>query len=179
MKFLVDRTTGKLAKKLRALGFDAAYWAAGPIEEAAREARAGGRMFLTRSRRIPAAGQDLQVTIVEANSPADQVREVLRKLRLEPREEAFFSRCLLCNEELQPVSKVEVEGRVPEFIYRGYDSFHLCPRCRRIYWPGTHLERMKREVGRILPGRDEGSREVEGKGKMPGGESQREKGAEG
>jgi uncharacterized protein len=170
MKFLADRTTGKLAKKLRALGFDAASWAAGPVEEAAREARVGGRMFLTRSRRIPGAGQDLEVMIVEANSPAEQVREVLRKLRLEPREESFFSRCLRCNEELQPVAKSEVEGRVPEFIYRGYDSFHLCPRCRRIYWPGTHLEKMKREVGRILPGGEEGSRGAEEKGKMPDGE---------
>jgi len=154
MKFLVDKTTEKLAKKLRALGFDAAYWAAGSIEEAARKARAEGRMFLTRSRRIPGAGKDLQVTIVEANNPGEQVCEVLQKLRLVPREEEFFSRCLLCNEELQPVAKGEVEGRVPDFIYRGYDSFHLCPRCRRIYWPGTHLEKMKREVGRILPGKD-------------------------
>ena len=163
MKFLVDRTTGKLGKKLRALGFDAASWPAGPIEEAAREARAGGRMYLTRSRRVPGEGQGLQVTIVEANSPAEQVREVLQKLRLEPREEAFFSRCLLCNEELRPVAKAEVEGRVPEFIYRGYDSFHLCPRCRRVYWPGTHLEKMKREVGRILPAGGEGAREENGK----------------
>jgi uncharacterized protein with PIN domain len=96
------------------------------------------------------------------------VREVLQKLRLEPREEEFFSRCLLCNEELQPVAKGEVEGRVPDFIYRGYESFHLCPRCRRIYWPGTHLEKMKREVSRILPGKDGVLREVNGK--VSGGE---------
>jgi uncharacterized protein with PIN domain len=176
MKFLVDRTTGKLAKKLRALGFDAASWTAGPIEEAVREARAGGRMFLTRSRRIPGAGEGLQVTIVEANNPAEQVREVFQKLRLELREEWFFSRCLLCNEELLPVAKGEVEGRVPDFIYRGYDSFRLCPRCRRVYWPGTHLEKMKREVGRILPGKDKDPRGT--KGKTPGEERSQEKGAE-
>ena len=176
MKFLLDRTTGKLAKKLRALGFDAAYREAGSIEEAAREARAGGRMFLTRSRRIPGVEKDLQITIIEANNPAEQVREVLRKLRLEPREEGFFSRCLLCNEELLPMAKGEVEGRVPEFIFRGYDSFHLCPRCRRIYWPGTHLEKMKKEVGRILPSKEEDSRETEGK--PPRGEREPEKGAE-
>jgi uncharacterized protein with PIN domain len=158
MKFLVDRTAGKLAKKLRALGFDAACWPAGPVEEAAREARAGGRMFLTRSRRISGAGKGLQVTVIEANDPGEQVREVLRKLQLEAREGDFFSRCLPCNEKLQPVAKEKVEGRVPDFIYREYDSFHLCPRCRRVYWPGTHLEKMKREVGRILPG---GEREPE------------------
>jgi len=154
MRFLTDRTTGKLAKKLRALGFDVLYWGEGQIEEAARVALAEGRMFLTRSRRIPALEKDLQVTIVEANSPREQVREVLQKLRLEAPEEKYFSRCLPCNEELQPVPKEEVEGRVPDFIFRGYDSFHICPRCRRVYWPGTHLERMKREVDRILSAED-------------------------
>jgi len=154
MKFLTDRTTGKLAKKLRALGFDVLYWGEGQIEEAARAALAEGRMFLTRSRRIPALGKDLQVTILEADSPREQVREVLQKLRLEPPVEKYFSRCLLCNEELHPVPKEEVEERVPDFIFRDYDSFHICPRCRRVYWPGTHLEKMKKEVDRILSGED-------------------------
>jgi len=153
MKFLADRTTGKLAKKLRALGFDAAYWGGGPVEEAARAALTEGRMFLTRSRRIPAVGKDLQVTFLEANDPREQVREVLQKLHLRPSDELYFSRCLLCNEELHPVTKGEVEGRVPDFIYRNCDSFCLCPRCRRVYWPGTHMDKMKEEVGRVLPGR--------------------------
>lgn len=157
---MTDRTTGKLAKKLRALGFDASYWGEGQIEEAARAALVEGRMFLTRSRRIPALGKDFQVTIVEANRPREQVREVLQKLRLESPEEKYFSRCLLCNEELRPVPKEEVEGRVPDFIFRDYDSFHLCPRCRRVYWPGTHLEKMKKEVDRILGGENQADLEI-------------------
>jgi len=176
MKFLTDRTTGKLAKKLRALGFDVACWAAGTFDEAARAARAEGRVLLTRTRRVMAAGNDLQVMVVGADSPAEQVGEVLRKLRLEPREEAFFSRCLLCNEALRPVAKGEVEGKVPDFIFRGYDSFQVCPRCRRIYWPGTHLERMKREAGRILSGREGPSPGAEGDGKTTCGVRPGEKG---
>jgi uncharacterized protein with PIN domain len=160
MRFLTDRTTGKLAKKLRALGFDVLYWGEGQIEEAARAALAEGRVFLTRSRRIPALGNDLRVTVVEADGPREQVREVLQKLRLEPPEGKYFSRCLLCNEELHPVPKEEVEGRVPDFIFRDYDSFHICPRCRRVYWPGTHLEKMKKEVERILSGEDERNQKI-------------------
>jgi uncharacterized protein with PIN domain len=155
MKFLADRTTGKLAKKLRALGFDVLYRGEGRIEEAVQAARAEGRMFLTRSRRIPASEEDLQVMILEANSPRDQVREVLQKLRLEPPRGKYFTRCLLCNEELLPATKGEVEGRVPDFIFRGHDFFHRCPRCRRVYWPGTHLEKMRQEVDRILSGEDQ------------------------
>ena len=115
---------------------------------------------------------------MEADSPREQVREVLAKTPLEPSEEKYFSRCLLCNEILLPVPKEEVEGRVPDFIYRAYDSFHACPRCRRVYWPGTHLQRMKKEVDRILSGEDKANGEMidratkgvcrrkEGRGKM-------------
>jgi uncharacterized protein with PIN domain len=146
MKFLADRTTGKLARKLRALGFDVVYWGGGQVEEAARAAAAGGRMFLTRSRRALGEGPGLQVTVVEADDPREQTREVLAKLRLEPPAEGLFSRCLKCNETLVAASKEEVEGRVPDFIFRSYDSFHVCPRCHRVYWPGTHLQRMRREL---------------------------------
>jgi hypothetical protein len=151
MKFLADRTTGKLARKLRALGFDVVYRGEGQLEEAAKVASAEGRMFLTRSRRLPDKGLDLQVTVVEMDDPREQVREVLTKLKLEPQEDQYFSRCLMCNEILLTVSKKEeVEGRVPDFIYRSYDAFHACPRCHRVYWPGTHLQRMKSEIAQSV-----------------------------
>jgi hypothetical protein len=153
MKFLADRTTGKLARKLRALGLDVLYWRGGQLEEAARAAFSEGRILLTRSRRLTGKGTEQLVTVIEADDPRDQVREVLSKLKLQPPADKFFSRCLMCNETLLPVSKEEVEGRVPDFIYRSYDSFHVCPRCRRVYWPGTHLKRMKRDMDQAVPRR--------------------------
>lgn len=150
MKFLADRTTGKLARKLRALGCDVVYWGAGPIDGAVQRATAEGRILLTRSRRVPEKEPNLQMMIVEANDPGEQVREVLSKLKLKPPETQFFSRCLMCNEILLSVGKEDVEGKVPDFIYRSYDVFHACPRCRRVYWPGTHLQRMKKEMAQTL-----------------------------
>ena len=100
---------------------------------------------------MPDKGLDLQVIVVEADEPREQVREVLTKLKLEPQEDQFFSRCLMCNEILLTVSKKEeVEGRVPDFIYRSYEAFHACPRCHRVYWPGTHLKRMKSEIAQSV-----------------------------
>ncbi len=150
MKFLADRTTGKLARKLRALGFDVVSWDGGDLEEAAAHASGEGRILLTRSRRVPKSQEEVRVLTLEADQPREQLREVLDKLGLEARPEQFFTRCLICNEILVSVSKEEVEGRVPDFVYRAYHVFHVCPRCRRIYWPGTHLERMKRNLGRAV-----------------------------
>ncbi|MBI4495777.1 MAG: Mut7-C RNAse domain-containing protein [Deltaproteobacteria bacterium] len=153
MKFIVDRTLGKLAGKLRALGFDTRYWEGGRLEEAVQAAAAEERVLLTRSRRLP-SGAD-RVFPVQANDPWEQLREVLSRLRLELREEQFFSRCLRCNALLRQVSKEEVEGRVPDFIFRTYDLFHLCPRCQRVFWPGTHLNRLRADLEKQLTNQDE------------------------
>lgn len=150
MKFLADRTTGKLARKLRLLGFDVLYRGEGQVEEGAQLAFSEGRVFLTRSRRLTEKGREPQIIVVEADEPGEQVREVLAKLELNPEKDQFFSRCLKCNEILLPASKEEVEGRVPDFIFRSYGSFHVCPRCRRVYWPGTHLQRMRKEAAQAI-----------------------------
>jgi uncharacterized protein with PIN domain len=164
MKFLADRTTGKLARKLRALGFDVLYQGGGQLGEAAQVASSEGRWFLTRSRRLPEKGLEVRVIVVEAEDPRKQVREVLTKLKLELKEEKFFSRCLMCNEILLPASKEEVEGKVPDFIYRTYESFHVCPRCRRVYWPGTHLQRMRKDLSSAVAGKSGGLIAKGGKG---------------
>jgi uncharacterized protein with PIN domain len=151
MKFIADRTLGKLARKLRILGFDAIYWGGGNLEEACKAAVAEGRVLLTRSRKIQGKPVDLQFLVIEANNPQEQIRETLSKLHLEPAAEKFFSRCLMCNQDLLPIAKEEAEGKVPDFIYRSYNSFHVCPRCHRIYWPGTHLQKMKKEMEGTIP----------------------------
>ena len=150
MRFIADRTLGKLAKKLRVLGFDVVYWRGGNLEAALKAAAGDGRVLLTRSRRIPEESEGAQILVVEANDPQEQVLQVLSAFNLRPEAGQFFSRCLMCNEVLVPIPKGEAEGKVPDFIHRTYDSFHICPRCRRIYWPGTHFERMKKEMGKNL-----------------------------
>jgi uncharacterized protein len=150
VRFIADRTLGKLAKKLRALGFDVVYWRGGNLEGALKAAAAEGRALLTRSRRVQEKTEDLPIHIVEANDPRQQILEVLAAFKLRPETGQFFSRCLMCNEALVPFPKGEAEGKVPDFIHRTYDSFHICPRCHRIYWPGTHFQRMRKEMGKEM-----------------------------
>ncbi|HSR12370.1 MAG TPA: Mut7-C RNAse domain-containing protein [Thermodesulfobacteriota bacterium] len=150
MKFITDRTVGKLARKLRAMGFDVVSFERGELEEAAVIAVSEGRILLTRSRRAPKSFQGLTAMTLRSDHPEEQAREVLAEFGLEAPAENFFTRCLVCNVILKPLAKEEVEGRVPDFVYRGYETFHTCPRCRRVYWPGTHLQRMKQRIGRAI-----------------------------
>jgi uncharacterized protein with PIN domain len=150
VRFIADRTLGKLAKKLRVLGFDVIYWRGGNLEGALKAAATEGRALLTRSHRVQEKTEGLQVLVVEADDPQEQILQVLSAFKLRPESEQFFSRCLMCNEALNPIPKGDVEGKVPDFIHRTYDAFHICPRCHRIYWPGTHFQRMKKEMAKTL-----------------------------
>ena len=133
MKFIVDRTVGKLGKYLRMLGFDVIYDPGGSREEMAARASNEERVILTRSRKNLGKGDPRGIRWVGSDNPRDQLAEVLGHFRLKPGANRFFSRCLFCNEELLPLAKERAEGKVPDFIYQAYDSFHLCPRCQRIY----------------------------------------------
>lgn len=150
MKFIVDRTVGKLGKCLRLLGFDVVSWLEGSWNEMVKKAGVEERVILTRNQKGREKAGGVPVVVIQNNNPRDQVAEVLDQLRLKPAAEGFFSRCLLCNEILLSIPKEKTEGKVPDFIYRAYDSFHVCPRCQRVYWPGTHLQRMKKELEKMV-----------------------------
>jgi uncharacterized protein len=150
VKFIVDRTVGKLGKCLRILGFDVVSWPEGNRDGMVKKASAEERIVLTRSQKGQEKEGGVPIVSIRSNNPRDQVTEVLHRLRLTPGAEYFFSRCLLCNEILLFIPKEMAEGKVPDFIYQAYDSFHVCPRCQRIYWPGTHYRRMKEDLAKIV-----------------------------
>jgi len=42
-----------------------------------------------------------------------------------------------------PVDKDIVLERLEPLTRRYFDEFHLCPACDRVYWKGSHYERMR------------------------------------
>ena len=70
-----------------------------------------------------------------------QTIEVLRRFDLVGAI-APFGRCLECNGVLEPAAKEEVEDRLPLRTRRDFDDFHRCPQCDRIYWKGSHFDRL-------------------------------------
>ena len=131
--FDVDGTLGGLAKWLRILGFDATY---------PRPRPSAGRVFVTTKRRYSFLGT---VVITEAR-PLRQLRELLDQIGIEPDPELFLSRCLVCNALVHVVPKEEIRDRVPARVFEITGTFSRCPDCGRIYWEGSHAERIKRRL---------------------------------
>jgi uncharacterized protein with PIN domain len=158
VRFVVDGHLGRLARYLRMLGFDVSFRADAPDEELARVAAGERRVLLTRDagllkRRLVTHGYR-----VRESSPRRQLAEVVRRLDL-ARAIAPFTRCLVCNHLLEPVSKDEILPELPPRVREGQRTFSRCPCCRRIYWPGSHHRRMERlvmEVTSAVPGGDPG-----------------------
>ena len=155
LKFLVDRTAGRLARWLRVLGFDAEYTAAGDLAEIARLARQAGRKVITRNGSL-AGRLGAGSILLRSEQLMSQLREVVSQVgaeRCEP-----FSRCNVCNARLEEVEKRLVEGRVPDYVYANHDRFSVCPVCGRYYWQGTHWHKMIGEIEQILGGNCNGDR---------------------
>jgi hypothetical protein len=61
-----------------------------------------------------------------------------------------FQRCLRCNALLQSVAEEEIRDRLPERVRDLYHDFTLCSACGKIYWQGTHVQRMKEFTERLF-----------------------------
>jgi len=149
MKLLLDGMLGRLAKWLRLLGHDTAYLPDLDDNELVRQARAQGRILLTRDRELTRR-RGLNCLLIESDELEEQLHQVVSELRLETKQP--FSRCPVCNTPLQQIEKSLVKTRVPPYVFRTKEHFSLCPGCDRIYWRGTHWANMRQEMARIQSG---------------------------
>jgi len=142
VKLIADGTLGGFVKVMRIIGFDVEFLNTNDFSQVLHKAKAENRIVVTRRRKIDPSW-DVRIISLEENYPLEQVKKVLEILNLKPDPEKFLSRCLICNLELEEVSKEEVKERVPPFVYEHHEEFSRCPLCKRIYWDGTHIANMK------------------------------------
>lgn len=151
IRFVVDVHLGRLARYLRMAGFDTLYWREAADAFLADLATAG-RILLTRDLGLLKRNAVTHGYWVRATAAQAQLAEVLARFDLYDRVEPF-RRCMRCNTPLEPVAREEVRGRVPEGIWQTQRSYAWCPGCRRVYWKGSHYDRMRAMLRRAMRGR--------------------------
>ncbi len=147
LTFLADGMLGTLAKWLRLLGYDTAYDNTADDHELARRARAEGRVLLTRDQEL-ANRHGLRTLLIASERLEAQIQEVRRAFG--PAPHPPLSRCSVCNGLLQAVQPEDVADRLPPYVLRTQTEFRRCLGCGRIYWPGTHQDRIRRRVQALL-----------------------------
>ncbi len=145
MKLLCDHMLGSLARWLRFMGYDTAYPAPGPDQALIERARAEDRVLLTRDKEL--ARRVTGAVLVRSDDLETQIREVAAVLPLRLIEP--LSRCSICNEPLVPVTADAIRTRVPEGVRARHQEFWQCPTCRRVYWQGSHWNKMVERLNHL------------------------------
>lgn len=144
-RFYCDAMLARLARWLRALGYDTRHDARVDDEVLARTAVREERLILTGDRSLPDEWRVGGCLVVGDDAPLELLRRVHRRLDLED-PPAPFSRCLECNGLLRSVSPTSVGDTVPPRVRREQEEFRRCTECGRVYWEGSHVRRMRRTL---------------------------------
>jgi len=147
-KLLADAMLGRLARWLRAAGYDTAYDPATDDMDLLRQARAEDRVLLTADHAL-ARSHAARTLLITTDDLESQLKQVLDALG--PPGGALFSRCLACNGILEPADKANLAGQVPRYILDHHATFSRCPDCQRIFWRGTHWDRMHVLLEKLHP----------------------------
>ena len=148
---MVDINVGRLAKWLRAMGYDTIFPKENGDNELVRIALRENRVLVTRDagialRRVVRLGQ-MSVALIEKDDLRSQLKQLVQDLELDL--SGGFSLCVCCNESLHSIDKQDVTDLLPPYVLLTQPKFFECPECRRVYWPGTHWANMKSELSQV------------------------------
>ena len=149
LAFVLDGHLGRLARYLRMAGIDT-RWRAEPADaELARESHEAGGILLTRDVGLLKRSEVIHGAWVRATDPEAQLIEVVRRFDL-ARAADPFCRCLECNTPLARAEKAAIASQLPPGVCARHEDFRRCPTCARVYWRGTHWQRMAALLERVV-----------------------------
>lgn len=147
--FVVDVNAGKLAMFLRMLGFDTVYDNDLRDARLAEIAAVEKRILLTRDtsllkRKIVGHGY-----LLREEDPIRQLVEVIRLYDLSGKIKPL-RRCMPCNGLLVPIDKGAIIERLEPLTKKYYHTFRICEQCGKLYWPGSHHEKIISFISKVL-----------------------------
>jgi len=147
--FAADVHLSKLARRLRLLGLDTLYSNTFTDQELVKISTKEGRILLTRDRVLLKHGSLTRGYWIRSVHAQQQAIEVLRRYNL-AHQTSPFTRCPACNGQLKPVAKSDVMDRIPPRTAAWLNDYVECATCLKLYWHGSHFERLNTSIGQIL-----------------------------
>ena len=144
--FLADAMLGSVARKLRIFGFDTLYTAHAHDDEILKTGIEQGRVILTADKelfkRVVKAGA--RGVLVSGSGELEVLVHILSKNGISSVDlDGIGSRCSICNGLLEEKRPDQVKNGVPRKVAELHREFYQCTTCRKVYWEGGHLTRIK------------------------------------
>ncbi|MDH7509047.1 MAG: Mut7-C RNAse domain-containing protein [Methanomassiliicoccales archaeon] len=137
IRFTADEMLGTLARWLRIIGYDTIYEKNRSDDEIEMQVLRDRRILLTRDKNL-AKRLGERSLYIESDELREQLRQVIRSFNLKMDED--FTRCTVCNGEVDRVTQKEVENEVPAGALVNNTEFYRCRSCGKVYWKGSHWE---------------------------------------
>lgn len=149
VRFIADAHLGGLARLLRMAGFDTLY--RNHLDDSEIEAIAAReqRIVLSRDLELLKRRSVALGCYVRSLKPELQLREIFNRFDLS-RSARPFTRCLVCNVPLRAIDKEFVFQRIPPSIRANFEHFTTCDACQRVFWKGSHWQRMHELVDAVI-----------------------------
>lgn len=143
LKFLVDENCAQVTKWLRFYGFDADEVRSLSDAEISKKTAHENRILITRDQELWHMHPGPAICLY-SDDLQEQLRTIFQKVSI-PDEADWFSRCVLCNVGLQPFAVEEVRNysNIPPKVKESHTEFWSCPKCKRLYWEGSHFDRTR------------------------------------
>lgn len=144
--FIADSMLGSVARKLRIFGFDTLYIAHAHDDEILKTGIEQGRVILTADKelfkRVVKTG--VRGVLVSGAGDLEDLVHILSKNGITSVDlDGLGSRCSMCNGLLEQKEPDQVKNAVPRKVAELHREFYQCTTCRKVYWEGGHLRRIR------------------------------------
>ena len=146
--FILDSHLGKLARYLRLFGFDTLYKRDYSDQDIVQTVKMGNRIVLTRDVGLLKNKIIRHGYWIREIHPKKQIKEVIKRFNLRLPIQSFRI-CLECNGKIVRIKKNKIIHRLPPKTKDYFNKFHMCLKCKKIYWQGSHYEKLSDFIRKI------------------------------
>ena len=150
-RFLVDGMLGNIVKKLRLMGFDSEFAKNKSDNDVMKMMEEQNRILITKDEELAKRAKKLgfEPIFMTGDDEYLHFREIKEKLKLKFSIRGETSRCTVCNGKLNSVEKDLIKNKIPGKVVEHEKNFWQCSVCKKIYWEGTHINRLQNFIGKI------------------------------
>lgn len=144
--FYCDNNVHRLGRSLRMLGYDTLLFGGGEDDELRRLRNESGRILLTRDSDFENESNTL---ILTSDIYLQQLKTVVDSFDLDVHTYRY-SLCLKCNTVIHSADPSAHAQHLPDWVIAEAHPLWQCPECRKLYWAGSHLERMDKRFEQLF-----------------------------